>query len=259
MKRLEIRLLFIFLFSAFSIFVSGQEKQEESLLKGRTIYHHEYAFGAQVYSNGFAINGYYGKHKNYTDRNIYFFEIATLNHKKEIRSHNLYSDGRSYFFGKDHSVLLFKAGYGKHKILYEKFRSRAVAIGYTWSIGPSLALLKPIYLEVQEPGTRLSATERFDPERHYQIPSTTGPPLTNISGRAPWMRGLEEASVMPSIFMKAGLMFENSPEDEGLRALELGVTLDLFPKEVPIMAFDVNSFYYFGLYLTIRYGKKENV
>jgi hypothetical protein len=243
---------------AFSQVVNAQD--EESLLKGRTIYNYEYAFGGKIFSNGFAINGYYAKHTSYTKRQVYHFEISTLQHQKEIRSFAPYSNARGYFFGKSNSVFLLKGGFGRQNIKYEKFRHKAVAIGYTWSAGPSLAILKPIYIEVQEPGSRTPARiEQFDPEKHFRSITSSGYLETNIAGRAPWSRGLEETFVMPSLNFNVGLIFENAPEDDALRMLEVGVCVDLFASEVPIMAFDVNSFYYFGLYLSVRYGKKKNL
>jgi hypothetical protein len=56
--------------------------------------------------------------------------------------------------------------------------------------------------------------------------------------------------------VKSGFTFDWAQSDDAIKSLEVGATLDLYYKEVPLMILDNNSFYYPNLYLSLQFGKK---
>ena len=60
----------------------------------------------------------------------------------------------------------------------------------------------------------------------------------------------------PGGFAKFGLNFEFSSEREGLKALELGAKVNVYPWEIPIMTAIDNKFIFTELYICLQFGKK---
>ena len=88
---------------------------------------------------------------------------------------------------------------------------------------------------------------KFDPAIH----------LTpyNIGGRGPFFMGFSELKVVPGLTAKTGLSFEYSQKDAIIHALEVGVSLTAYPKEIPIMATEQNNFLFFNVIMGYRFGK----
>ena len=89
--------------------------------------------------------------------------------------------------------------------------------------------------------------EKYDPSRHY---------IDNIYGRAPFTQGIGEINFHPGLYGKLGFNFEYAPVFEDVKALEIGVILDVYPTEIPIMAFIDNKQFFLSFYITLMYGRK---
>jgi hypothetical protein len=226
--------------------------------EGRTLYSREIYGGPVLHGDGWGGQFWYGKYRTADDRHMLGFEIVGMKHPKEIKSYNpFYEDSRGYFYGKLNSVLVLRPGYGRKHRITEKIRRSGVELNYVWGIGPSIALVKPVYLQI---GRRLDGSsdppydeiveERYDPQQHF---------ANNIFGRASWFRGLAEMSVVAGVFGRAGLNFEYAGENTGIRGLEVGATLDAYPQRIPIMAETeevINKQFFFELYLSLLFGGK---
>jgi len=82
--------------------------------------------------------------------------------------------------------------------------------------------------------------------------------VINVDGvdEIDFVNGISEIELVPGIFGKFGLNFEYSPYDNKLKALEVGVAVDLFYKEVPLMYSSYNNQYWVTFYLMFEFGKK---
>ena len=220
----------------------------------RVLYRKELLGGVVIHGDGWGFNFYHGKHKTAKDRRMLGVEIVSMKHPKEIKSFNpFYEDSRGYFYGKQNSMLILRPSFGgKHQIA-DKIRRSGVEVNYVWSIGPSLALVKPVYLQIGKPDNfpyDAIVTERYDPAVHD---------IQNIFGRASWFNGFGEMRLYPGGFGRFGFNFEHSGEASGIKAIEVGASIDAYPVVVPIMAEleDVtNKQFFFELYLTVQFGKK---
>ena len=220
----------------------------------RVLYRKELLGGAVIHGDGWGFNFYHGKHKTAKDRRMLGIEIVSMKHPKEIKSFNpFYEDSRGYFYGKQNTMLILRPSFGgKHQIA-DKIRRSGVEVNYVWSVGPSLALVKPVYLQIGKPDNfpyDAIVTERYDPAIHD---------IQNIFGRASWFNGFGEMRLYPGGFGRFGFNFEHSGEASGIKAIEVGASMDAYPVVVPIMAEleDVtNKQFFFELYLTVQFGKK---
>ncbi len=247
--------------------------QQALLDSDRTLYSKEIAGGVVIHNEGWGLQFVHGIYKTSKKRSLLQAEIVGLKHPKEIKSFNpFFEDSRGYFFGKLNSVLLFRPSFGQKVQITDKIRKSGVEVNYIWNVGPSLALIKPVYLQI---GFRFNdngdpergfpfdfiADERYDPDLHF---------VDNIFGRSSFFKGLGELSVEPGLFGRFGFNFEYDSENAGLRALEVGVSVDAYANRIPILAFDpdppiagdpsltdnINKRVFIGFYFAAQLGKK---
>ena len=75
-----------------------------------------------------------------------------------------------------------------------------------------------------------------------------------IGGRGPFFMGFDELKVIPGLVGKAGLSFEYGQKDAVIHALEAGLSLTVYPKEITIMATEKNNYLFFNLMVGYRFG-----
>lgn len=208
--------------------------------------------GLNFHTSGWGIQ--FRRSSNITGYKKLMFEgdFVSMKHPKEIKSVNqAFDNARSYVYGKQYAMSIFRAGIGRQKTLFSKGDRNGVEIRLVYSGGLSLGILKPVYLNILKPtgtfGEFVVVTERYDPLKHF---------TDNIYGRAPFTEGFGKLSARPGGYAKFGFNFEYAPFFEDVKALEIGVIADFYPKEIPIMAFTENKQIFLTFYLTIMYGRK---
>ena len=105
-----------------------------------------------VTHRSFGIGMEFGRLQTYDKTKYYHFGIGELKHPKEYRQSADPSVSRSfrpYVFGKQNNLLVLRAGWGMKRYFSEKAKQKGVAIGMSYSFGPSLGLLKPYYLALR--------------------------------------------------------------------------------------------------------------
>jgi hypothetical protein len=239
---------------AFAICAFVTAAQETVYEDARVPFKREWHGGAMIHGHGWGLNLYYAKHQTAVSRLVYGLEIVGMKHPKEVKSFNpYYEESRGYFYGKSNSMLIVRPTFGKKIQIADKIRKSGVELNWVWGIGPSLALAKPVYLEIGKPDVVPYveyAVERYDPAIHN---------IQNIYGRASWFRGFGEMQVYPGAFGRTGLNFEYSGQTTGIKALEIGASIDAYPVTVPIMAElegVQNKQFFFEFYLSIQFGRK---
>lgn len=221
----------------------------------RTLYSRENYGGPVLHGDGWGLQFFHGRYRTARDRHLFGAELVGMKHPKEIKSFNpWYEDSRGYFYGKQNSMLVFRAIYGhKHRIT-EKIRRNGVELNYIWGVGPALGLLKPVYLQIgapRDPPYMSISVERYDPMAHF---------ANNIYGRASWFRGLGEMQVRPGGHVRAALSCEYASDNTGVKALEVGATLDVFAEKMPIMAEVAgveNKQFFLEFYIALQFGSKK--
>ncbi len=206
--------------------------------------------GPILHTHGFGAGIGWGKRKDGFHTRMYQVEIVTLKHEKEYRSFNpYYDDSKGYVFGKLNQAILIRPTIGVKRVLYDKLRPSGVEVGYSYSIGPSFAIMKPVYLEIGYPEFPYDyvATERYDPEVHS---------IDRIFGRASNLKGIDQLKLIPGIHAKFGMVFEYHGLRDGIKGIEVGAQVDAFPKKLPIMAYNANHGVFFNFYLQLLFGKK---
>ncbi len=245
----------------------GQNYYEE----GNTgiVYDRELAFDFKIITpRSFGLGVNIGQLRTYYLTRFINFEISDLRHPQEYRqsfdfqfsTSNRVS--RAFIYGKQNSVFTLRAGWGEKRYFSEKAKRRGLALGLSYQAGPTLALLKPYHLELlrsREPGS----TQVFISEEPYSDDnSDLFLDLSRIVGAASFSNGLSDLSVMPGINARAAVHFDWGAFDEFVKAIEAGVAVDVFFRDVPIMVEHPsiphveNSSIFFNLYLNLQLGKR---
>ena len=181
---------------------------------------------------------------------LYEVELNYVKHPKEQKA-TIESTNRNIIYGKLNSVFTLKGAIGYQKELYRKRDVGGISIRYFTSAGTSLALLKPVYYEYQDPTTGDYFYDKFQ-EHNY-----------NILGKAPFSMGFNELSISPGFYGKFGFTFEYSRMDEIFHALELGIAFDGYVKKLKIMDVPVekvlfvlpDDHFILTLFISYRFGK----
>ena len=181
--KLSLRYTIILILIAVGCEISAQKtfqpKATQFDWKG-IVYRKERAYEARIHTNGGLIGVNFGEIKTYYKTNYYHLSLGYLKDPREKRQNrNLsfsFPDRSSAFaFGKQNSVLNLRAGLGVKRFISEKAKRKGIAIGYDYQVGPSLAILKPYYLEllysVETGGVtdRVLRTEKYTEENAAKI------------------------------------------------------------------------------------------
>ncbi len=241
-KLLAISLLLALL--PLSIVAQGDIDEQQ-----RVFYRNERTFALLLNSNGFGFGYREGKRINFLNKRLIDIELSILKHPKEIKLSNPYSMSTgSFVFGKLNNCITIKGGFGKQHELYKKIDLGGVAIRYFYSGGPVLAISKPIYYNVIYSVSGISyeiKQEKFDLDIHHP---------GDIYSKASFFKGFNELGLIPGLYGKGGFNFEYSKEDKIIHAIEIGASLEAFPKKIPIMASDDNQAIFFTLFISYRVG-----
>lgn len=222
----------------------------------RQVYDRAYTASVMFHTRGYAINGRYMKYVDGYNMRGFEIDLSKLRHPKEvITSSESLSNARGYVVGRINSFYTLRMGYFYQNILYDKTDRGSVAISWIVSGGPSLGLLKPIYLQWRQRAMD-GRLQRIVTERY------TGQSLPNIEGEANFFVGMDELSIQPGLYLKTGFEFDYQVMDERITSLEAGVIYDYFFTPVPIFfeenAGDVNWTGYLQFYLAANFGYKKN-
>ena len=248
MFRLAIPSLVLSL-QTFSISILSQVPANEKLMVRIS---KEIWLGGTVHSSGFALNYGMSKFKTFKKKSLVNVDLVSINHDKQYKIFGSFDENaKKFIFGKLNSLYSLRLGFGNRKILYEKLRENGLQITMNYTVGTSLGLVKPVFLEVfkYDLSGRIAgiSSEKYDPELHN---------FYTIYGRASWTAGLMETKINPGMFFKFGFDFDYSSNREIINSLEAGVCLDVFSKPVVLMVENNNYRFYPTLYINYSIGNK---
>lgn len=207
--------------------ISALVKQEE---EGVLAYYKQNAFGIGLRTNGYALFYEHGRMKTPRFANLYHVELSEIKHPKEERFQNSASFfANSYIYGKLSSFYQLKLGFGQQYILGQKGNKNGVAVLGIYGAGLSLGLLKPYYLDVEDPAVGRKNIK-------YGDDSTLFLNQDRIYGSAGFSQGLRELSVNPGAYAKAALRFDFGRFNESIQAIEIGISADFYSKKIQLMA-----------------------
>ena len=222
--------------------------QQASLDGTKLLYRNFTSKGVSIASRGFSISYRKAKFVQGKDR-IFDVEFATVRDPKEKKVSGNGTGFKSFYFGKINSVFDLRVGFGSQKSIYNKEVPNAIEIKRGFSFGASLATLKPIFVQLKQGGEPpLIISERYDPAIHS---------ISTITGRASFFTGVWRTTFSPGLYLKHYYLFDFADDDEKIKALECGATIDAYLKGINIMAFNTPKRLMVTLYVSYIFGDKK--
>lgn len=223
------------------------------------IYNREFLADLRLHTNGYALSFEIGKIRTYYRTEFYNIGFGELKHPKEYRQSTDYINpinnqpSRSFIFGKQNNCFALRAGYGVKRYYSEKARRNGLAVGATYEGGFTLGILKPYYLQF----TRVIENQNTEVvEKYSEENKDAFLNIDVIHGSGGFSKGLSELSLMPGLHGQAALHFDWGAFDEFVKALEVGMMVDVFFKKVPIMASEENKIFFLNFYISLQIGKR---
>lgn len=219
-----------------------------------------------LHTLGYGLGFRFGTNKTYFKNRMFEFDLLEMRAPNQVKQFNRnFTNPRSYVYGKLNNLYLVRAGIGRQHLLNRKPYWGGVEVRAFYYGGLDIGLAKPTYLYIayyEYDGTRLTvdhvALEPYDPLLHFPYVGTAQNPRSDIFGRGPILSGFNKIKIYPGIYAKGGFNFEFSAMNDRIKSVEAGVTLDVFPNPVPVMAFKEKNSYFVTGYLSFHLGRRYN-
>ncbi|WP_332919800.1 hypothetical protein [Persicobacter psychrovividus] len=242
--RLKLHIVLFFLVAWAAPTLSNAQELDDDL------YLSQFVWGVNKASNSGLIGGFmfrYSKMKNEKTYQSYGLEIVNIKHAKERRESTL--TGSSYIFGKSNYLYNFRFQYGLERRLFRKAAQQGVQINFLTSIGPSIGLVTPYYIEV--------AGDDASGNRQQYDPNNPAHQRGSILGPGGIFQGVPESSFAFGGNLKAAMTFEFGGSKKNIAGIEVGALIDVFAQKVIIMPNAENSAFYPNVYITFYYGSQR--
>ncbi len=224
------------------------------------IYNYETTLNMKLVTNrSFVLGMEFGRLLTYDKTKYYHVSIGEIKHPKEYRQSADPSVSRSfrpYVFGKQNNLLVIRAGWGMKKYFSEKAKQKGVAIGMSYSFGPSLGLLKPYYLALRYTADG-TGNSRIIHQRYSEENASVFLDNTRILGASPFTKGIGQLGIRPGGNATVALHLDWGAFDDFVKALELGLMVDAFAQKVPILISERNDRLFFNFFINLQLGKRR--
>ena len=243
-----------------------QPKLVELDLKG-VIYKKEWSFDFKLHENGYALGYNTGEVLSYKKSKYYQLELGLMRDLRERRQNKNYSftpvgGTRAFVYGKINTFMVVRGSIGFKHYLSEKAKRKGLAVGYSYSFGPAVGLLKPYYLNlIFRPSEIDGSTPQYEDLAYSEATAEKFLTFNDINGASKFTRGIAETKVIPGIQAKVASHFALGAFDKYVKAVELGLMADLFIKRVDIMAPTEsynNKPYFIKLFANVQLGMRKN-
>lgn len=220
----------------------------------KMLFNDDQTFGIFLNSNGLGADFRYARYQDVRNDRIFEISFDYVRHPKEYRTtvaYDIYT--RRFVYGKENLFWEIKGQVGNQHEIYSKYDFSSISIRLFYTGGVSLGFQKPIYYEIISYNSigMIESTEinTFDPAIH----------LYNYGGTAAFSRGLDELKIIPGLTVNAGFNFEYSEREPMIHALEAGLGVSVYPRDIRIMATEEKNYFFFSMYVGYRFGSMIDI
>ncbi|MCZ2355744.1 MAG: hypothetical protein LC115_03465 [Bacteroidia bacterium] len=177
-------------------------------------------------------------------------DIASYKNRRENRIESLYRDqgGKPYIYDKLNYCYLVSFQFGFVKPIIRRTEFSKLHLSAYAQAGFSLAMLKPYLVEVAVPipGTG-NAVVKIDQNSSQYV-------FQDIVGEADFFTSMSNFTAVPGLRLKSGTQLDIATNSLIIRAVDIGLQLDIFGKPLPIMDITPNPQYFLGGYIGLMIG-----
>ncbi|GIV35207.1 MAG: hypothetical protein KatS3mg031_2742 [Chitinophagales bacterium] len=225
----------------------------------KLLYTREWSIGGRLLSNGWEIFGETAKIKNIYKTRVIQFGFSQIRHWKEkkrdpVQQFRVSRAQKGFFYGLQNQFFTLRGGYGFRKNIADKAERNGVRLALTYMGGISIGMLKPYYLELayrdaNNENVPVIVSQRYSSENHAKFLQ-----VDSIVGASGFGKGITEIEFVPGIYGKFGLNFDWASREKMVKALEAGIMIDLYYKNIPLMVTKNNRFYFIAAYIGFQMG-----
>jgi hypothetical protein len=224
---------------------------------------HEESYGAGLNTNGFSVM--YNKTRviNFTKKRFWEIEFSKIKSEREIKTEPTftienYPAPKNYVLGKRNSLFVFEYRKGYNYKLTQKTSNDGVEISINTSIGGTLGLLKPYYLQLvrlnKENQTEITEEKYSNKNDSVFLNYAQNAGIYGYSG---FTKGIFESIPVPAFNARIGLNFDWAAYDENISSLEIGFKANIFLTTLPLMANQHNHQIYPSLFVVYKIGSRK--
>jgi hypothetical protein len=226
-------------------------RQEE---EGALIFNKQSAFGVKINTDGYGAFMEFGKLKTPVKTNFKRLEIGERKHPKEeklTRGISGFAIGNPFIYGKINNFYFAKLGIGQQRLIGGKGNKSGVAISALYGGGFSAGLLKPYYLDISDPSSGERKDIKYDNNDSIFLSSSF------INGASGFGKGFNEIKFVPGAYANAALRFDYGRYNELVSAIEVGLNVEYYTKEMPVILLNPNKKFFFNAYVSVVFGKRR--
>jgi hypothetical protein len=220
--------------------------------EGVLVYSKQSIFGFQFRTNGYGAFYELGRMKTNRKTNIYRIDITEIKHPKEekLQGGGVFF-GNPFVYGKINNFYQVTLGFGQQYILGQKGNKNGVAISAIYNGGLALGLLRPYYLEVEDPMNGENKVIK------YSVADSAlflGPTIVGGGGLG---KGWGEMKIKPGAFVKTALRFDYGRFNEVVSGLEVGLSGEFYASKIPQMVAQKDRQFFIQGYIAILFGRRK--
>lgn len=228
-------------------------KQEE---EGALIYNKQGAFGFKFNTDGWGMFYERGKYKTINKTSLWWIELGEHKHPKEEKVPTISASGgflivSSYIYGKRNNFYNLKLGFGEQRLIGGKGNKNGVAVSAIYGGGLTAGMLKPYYIEIQDPTTNQQQQIKYDNNDNLFLDPNI------ILGRGGLTKGFGEMKFVPGAHVRTALRFDYGRYNEVLSALEVGLNAEYYSQKMPILLLNPERSFFFNAYVALTFGKRK--
>ena len=231
------------------------EELRKRAAEGEIVFDKQTAFGIKANTDGYGVFLELGRMKTLQKSNLYWLEIGERKHPKEekiSKGNQLGLVGNPFIFGKINNFYYAKIGFAQQVMIGNKGNKNGVAVSAIYGGGFSAGLLKPYYLEIDDPFSNRPRDIRYSDttEVYYLQPGI-------INGAAGFGKGWGDIKFVPGVHARTAFRFDYGRFNEMLSALEVGLNAEFYTQTMPIMLRNKEKRFFFNAYISLVFGKRK--
>lgn len=219
------------------------------------VYRHHHVFGLQAKSLGYGLFYEYGQMKSQRKTNLFRLDLTEIKDRKEDKVQNTANGfiffGNPYIYGKVNNFYQASLGFGQQVMLGQKGNKNGVSVAGIYSGGLSLGLLRPYYLQVQDPVTNEEKFIKYSAADSALFLGNT------ILGGGGIGKGWGEMKMKPGLFARTAIRFDYGRFNEAVSGIEIGLTAEYFTQKIPIIAGPYDRNFFFQGYVSLLFGRRK--
>jgi len=231
-------------------FTSNLLIAQNQLQQGDYEYSKEVTWGINKNTNGGLIGGLVfklGLERSKDNYEIYGIELSNVKHPQE----QSFSRQNRYIWAKSNYLYAVRFQYGRERILFRKAPQQGVQISVGATIGPSIGVITPYYIQIGSNaggGVLNQEFAAFDPSEHT---------FDEVIGSGRLFQGLPESSFAVGGNLKGFINFEFGAFKNNVAGLEVGLLIEAYNKEIVIIETQDNRSVFNSAYFTLYWGTRK--